>query len=1193
MNTKFSAYYEAIFQDLIQQAKTKKAYYLKTGKLQDLNAVIADWEKILHHPEFTKVNPELRAGILNDSATILLRRYWATKNMQDLEQALSRWESLTIELPRNSSILHKCFSNLGTCLRNRYVHSGEAINLDAAIKAFQKAIKFAPKDSSDIPMLLNNLGNGLRTKYQHTGNKKDLEAAIKAFQKAVNILSDSSPHLAMLLDNLGNGLSNRYDYTGNMKDLNAAIEAYQKAVSITSHESPNMPRQLNNLGTGLSERYDCIGEVNDLEAAIKAYQQAVNLSHYNLLEVPTFLSNLATGIKKRYDRIGDMKDLDSVIETYQQAVKLTPDNAPDMPNHVNNLGIGLSARYKRIGEVKDLEAAIEAYQQAVNMTQKNAPVMPVYLTNLGSGLLEHYLHIGDMRNLETAIEVYQEAVSLTPSDSPNIHNRINNLGTGFSYRYARTGEIGDLESAIKTFLQAVELISDNSPERPRYLNNLGEVLRDYYVRTEEVEYLETAIEAFSRAVLLTPDNAPIMPSLLNSLGTGLRDYYTCTGDIQTLEEAIGIFQKAVNLIQADNSLEMSRHLNNLGTGLSYHYECTGEIKYLEEAIEIYQKSLALIPDDSPKEAGCINNLATALYCHYLHTEDTTNLKTAIQLFQQGAEIGLNNAVQDGLNNALNWLNNAFICHSWIEVKQAYNYAYKASEKLFQIQLLREHKESWLKDTQGLAAKSTYALAKNNKLQQAVVALESGLARLLSEALARDRADLEQLKTTGHADLYDRYQQTVEKWHFLTQQPEPEEKLRINRDELDATISAIQQIQGFEQFLKPPTFATIQQAAQNTTLIYILATEAGGLALLVGEKIIPVWLPALTDTNLHNILNNEDKTGYLDIYFNRKQNKKAWYTALDTTTSWLWQTVMAPIIDALPPQAKITLIPVGLLALLPLHAAWIKDTTKPTGKRYVLDDFSISYAPNALALTKAKSIIDNISSESLLAIDEPQPVQADSLPNSQYEVKTIAAQFKNAKTLEHNAASRTAVLDILPKNRTILHFSCHGKAYLNEPLKNGLLMSNHKEITLKDILNLRLQGIRLATLSACETGMIGTQLPDEFVNFSSGLLQAGCAGVVASLWSLSNNVSSMFLMIRFYEFWRQKHLEPPEALRQAQIWVRDSTNEEKFTYLEQAIEDTELSKKAIKRFKKELGFTSKAERSFAHPYYWAAFSYTGR
>jgi len=42
-------------------------------------------------------------------------------------------------------------------------------------------------------------------------------------------------------------------------------------------------------------------------------------------------------------------------------------------------------------------------------------------------------------------------------------------------------------------------------------------------------------------------------------------------------------------------------------------------------------------------------------------------------------------------------------------------------------------------------------------------------------------------------------------------------------------------------------------------------------------------------------------------------------------------------------------------------------------------------------------------------------------------------------------------------------------------------------------------VRLAVLSACETGLVGIDLPDEALALPTGLLQAGVASIVASQW----------------------------------------------------------------------------------------------
>ena len=134
------------------------------------------------------------------------------------------------------------------------------------------------------------------------------------------------------------------------------------------------------------------------------------------------------------------------------------------------------------------------------------------------------------------------------------------------------------------------------------------------------------------------------------------------------------------------------------------------------------------------------------------------------------------------------------------------------------------------------------------------------------------------------------------------------------------------------------------------------------------------------------------------------------------------------------------------------------------------------------------------------------------------------------------------------------------------------------LTLKDIFNLKLTedgtgGIRLAILSACETGLQGIENADEAISLPTGLLQAGVAGAIGSLWSVSEE-STMLLLEKFYRLWRDEpSLSPDQALRQAQIWLRDTP-------------ESEIAPRLEKRT------NTPNNHPFAHPFYWSAFSYTG-
>ncbi|MCU0571011.1 MAG: CHAT domain-containing protein [Oculatellaceae cyanobacterium Prado106] len=155
------------------------------------------------------------------------------------------------------------------------------------------------------------------------------------------------------------------------------------------------------------------------------------------------------------------------------------------------------------------------------------------------------------------------------------------------------------------------------------------------------------------------------------------------------------------------------------------------------------------------------------------------------------------------------------------------------------------------------------------------------------------------------------------------------------------------------------------------------------------------------------------------------------------------------------------------------------------------------------------------------------------------------------------------------------------------------------LTLRDILELRLAestngGIRLAILSACETGLPGAKIIDEVISLPTGLLQAGVAGVAASLWSVAE-LSTMMLLTRFYDYWRNDHLEPAIALRQAQQWLRDTTNAEKVAYFRDFLPEPSALKMPIATadyLYKALILENSGDRTFAHPFHWAAFSYVG-
>jgi len=201
------------------------------------------------------------------------------------------------------------------------------------------------------------------------------------------------------------------------------------------------------------------------------------------------------------------------------------------------------------------------------------------------------------------------------------------------------------------------------------------------------------------------------------------------------------------------------------------------------------------------------------------------------------------------------------------------------------------------------------------------------------------------------------------------------------------------------------------------------------------------------------------------------------------------------------------------------------------------------------------------------------------------------------------ATRDALWAALP-DATVAHLACHGRFDPETPRDSGLLLARGTRLTLGDLVDAdpeHLARLRLAVLSACQTAIIDFhRLPEEVVGLPAGLLQAGVPAVVGTLWPV-DDLSTALLMSRFYAFYLRgdpdRGLGPQpvaQALRMAQRWLRDCTNQDMHNYLHVASRQ-ERPPLAWALIDEGLGRTRRALRQghgnkkpFSSPYFWAPF-----
>jgi CHAT domain-containing protein len=87
----------------------------------------------------------------------------------------------------------------------------------------------------------------------------------------------------------------------------------------------------------------------------------------------------------------------------------------------------------------------------------------------------------------------------------------------------------------------------------------------------------------------------------------------------------------------------------------------------------------------------------------------------------------------------------------------------------------------------------------------------------------------------------------------------------------------------------------------------------------------------------------------------------------------------------------------------------------------------------------------------------------------------------------------------------LHLACHGIQKPDEPTKSSLVLEDG-HLTLEEIIQLNLPRAEFAFLSACQTTTGDEKLSEEAVHIAGGMLLAGYRGVVATMWSIQDDLA---------------------------------------------------------------------------------------
>jgi hypothetical protein len=489
----------------------------------------------------------------------------------------------------------------------------------------------------------------------------------------------------------------------------------------------------------------------------------------------------------------------------------------------------------------------------------------------------------------------------------------------------------------------------------------------------------------------------------------------------------------------------------------------------------------------------------------------------------------------------------------------------------------------LAESPGAAAAAGYTLGRGGNARQAAIVLEHSRAILLTnlagEPGARVRA---RLLAAGRADLLARYAdarrriaQALREQNAGQQAPaRPVTRggrtfdvgsptaLESAQALLAPVVGEVSRITGLPDSLDLPDYAMIDEAARTGPVVYLAAAGDAGYALIIRHGHEPRFVPLPG-------LRSELVDGHVTEVTRRPPAERN----VRVCVEWLAETLGAVAADQLATDTEVSVIPIGALSLLPVNAALIRATRErsdgPLGVRYL---------PNARWASESAPWRGYGGSLGTLVIDVADAPGERPLRLAAAEAAALAVGY-GARRLP--GASTAEALAALPE-ADVVELLCHASSDPGDPLESGLYLRDGR-LTVRMLLARPPAGRQLIILGACETNVIGTQVPDEIIGLPLAFLQAGASGVVATQWRV-NEQAAAALLRRFREE-LATGMAPARALAVAQGWLGSATWGELAERYPTVLRDPLPRDPA-------MAVRRKALPRFDEPLSWAAFSYTG-
>ena len=592
-----------------------------------------------------------------------------------------------------------------------------------------------------------------------------------------------------------------------------------------------------------------------------------------------------------------------------------------------------------------------------------------------------------------------------------------------------------------------------------------------------------------------------------------------TTDLTEIEDAI----KYCRLLLASNppSDDIYHPAISLGEVLLHAFKCTDKFEYLDQSVATFRDMLGM-PIKSYTHFEVIQQLLNALLLRVSLSGEPDDFEEAMQLYSVASNdvytdprYRLRVSCEWALNARLNGHPTASIAYetAMILMEDILLYAPTLETQHYQLLAHRSRVEELPMHY------ASYEVGRG-QLNDAIQVLERGRALIWSE-LRGLRASVDQLPDNSH--LANEFIKVNKELETLTTSVPPGtvrndddghtdsegmdhfgrlvvsyRKLLEKRNEL---VSQIQEIPGFESFMKTPLFDDLRSAAASGPVIMINHCEWRSDILIILHNTDPLLVT--TSGNFYNLaieLRNRLVRTRKDYPLESRQYQRALRSVLKS----LYDLIGQPVIKELrrlgiPEQSRIWWCPTSVLCSLPLHAMGpIPSDDGPP--RYFSDLYIPSYIPTLSSLIESrKPDKSTMEKPSILLVAHPD----DTLRQAWSEIWSIQRLDTKVTTFLGKRARNAVVLEGLRDHR-FTHFVCHGNLVPEKPFEAFFGLHGNSRLTLLDIVRSRLPDAELAFLSACHTAELTEgSIADEGLHLAAAVQYCGFRSVVGTMWAMAD------------------------------------------------------------------------------------------